>query len=317
MQGAAGGCRCCPRLQLRSRSQHRFLSSRPCGQRPDPNLLLAPTPAPRCQPRRRVPALPQEALSAPALVLQLGRLRAHRLLRAAVHPGEGRVPALGRLERQQRLPHRAPDVLPPRLLRCECPVPSHQSALGNSTSPRQRGQGGRAQLCRGRCGWQGLLAVGSALPPAGFAPSLLFSTTLKGTSVCDQSWGQPARDGGCGTAVTDTSQAKPCPGPGPPCQAPPSSGLWERSPGSEHLPLQESPRATRREGRCPAVPSRPHPPRGAAPPPPHPPLSPARITRNPRSLSSRRRTSSAASGRSATTTPRCRPWAGPTTKWAP
>lgn len=55
------------------------------------------------------------------VVLQLGRLRAHRLLRAAVHPGEGRVPALGRLERQQCLPHRAPDVLPPRLLRCECP----------------------------------------------------------------------------------------------------------------------------------------------------------------------------------------------------
>lgn len=65
--------------------------------------------------------MPQEALAALALFLQLGRLRAHWLLRAAVHPGEGRVPALGRLEWQQRLPHRAPDVLPPRLLRCECP----------------------------------------------------------------------------------------------------------------------------------------------------------------------------------------------------
>lgn len=110
-----------PRHQTQLHIQHLFLSSRTCGQRPDTNLFLAPTSVPRCQPRAGGPELPQEALAALALFLQLGRLRAHRLLRTAVHPGEGRVPTLGRLERQQRLPHRAPDVLPPRLLRCECP----------------------------------------------------------------------------------------------------------------------------------------------------------------------------------------------------
>lgn len=166
MQGAAGGCRRCPRLQLRSRSQHRFLSCRPCGQRPDPNLLLAPTPAPRCQPRGRVPALPQEALSAPALVLQLGRLRAHRLLRAAVHPGEGRVPALGRLERQQRLPHRAPDVLPPRLLRCECPVP----ALLPPERPGQQHQPKAARSGRASTALPGALRLAGA-PGGGLSSS--------------------------------------------------------------------------------------------------------------------------------------------------
>lgn len=155
-----------PRLQQQSRSQHRFLSSRTCGQRPDSNLLLAPTPVLWCQPLGRVPALPQEALAAVALVLQLGWLRAHRLLWAAVHPGKGRVPALGCLERQQCLPHRAPDVLPPRLLRCECPV----MALVPSKCPGQQHQFKAERSGRASTALPGALRVAGA-PHGGLSSS--------------------------------------------------------------------------------------------------------------------------------------------------
>lgn len=128
-----------------------------------PQLLLAPTAVPWCQARagpRCWRRRPWHALSP-----QLGGLRAHRVLRAAVHPGEGRVPALGCLERQQRLPHRAPHVLPPRLLRCECPPGCHRALLSliPFECPRQQHQAegagsGRAEPC------QGLLGLGPALP---------------------------------------------------------------------------------------------------------------------------------------------------------
>ena len=187
-----------PRHQTRLRIHRRFLSSRTCGQRPDPNLLLAPTSVPRCQPRAGGPELPQEALAALALFLQLGRLRAHRLLRAAVHPGERRVPALGRLERQQRLPHRAPDVLPPRLLCCERPGSRGAPASLIPLKPPRRQH--QAKGVRPNTAMPGALRVAEAprgrlsslLPcPAGFALSALFSKPFEGTAgpaVPAQSW---------------------------------------------------------------------------------------------------------------------------------
>lgn len=49
---------------------------------------------------------------------QLGGLRALQLLRPAVCAGEGRLPPLWGLQRQQLLPHREDDVLQAHLLRC-------------------------------------------------------------------------------------------------------------------------------------------------------------------------------------------------------
>lgn len=53
------------------------------------------------------------------LRLQVGGLRARRLPGAAVRAGAGRVPKLGRLERQHGLPRGAPHLLPARALRRE------------------------------------------------------------------------------------------------------------------------------------------------------------------------------------------------------
>ena len=51
--------------------------------------------------------------------VQLGGFRAPRLPGPAVHPGEGRVPQLGGLQRLSVLPHRALHVPAPHLLRRE------------------------------------------------------------------------------------------------------------------------------------------------------------------------------------------------------
>lgn len=54
---------------------------------------------------------------------QVGRLRALRLPGAAVRAGARRVPVLGGVERQQRLPRGEDVLLPPHRLRRECPRP--------------------------------------------------------------------------------------------------------------------------------------------------------------------------------------------------
>lgn len=50
---------------------------------------------------------------------QLGGFWAPWFPRPAVHPGEGRVPQLGSLQRLSVLPHRTLHVIPPHLLCCE------------------------------------------------------------------------------------------------------------------------------------------------------------------------------------------------------
>ena len=69
------------------------------------------------------------------LRLQVGGLRARRLPGAAVRAGAGRVPELGRLERQHGLPRGAPHLLPARALRRESQGGlSPAGGLGNGMS---------------------------------------------------------------------------------------------------------------------------------------------------------------------------------------
>uniref|UniRef100_A0A8U7MZ29 Beta-crystallin A4 n=1 Tax=Corvus moneduloides TaxID=1196302 RepID=A0A8U7MZ29_CORMO len=66
---------------------------------------------------------------------QVGRLRALRLPGAAVRAGARRVPVLGGVERQQRLPRGEDVLLPPHRLRRECPRPGSPRRGGPRSPP--------------------------------------------------------------------------------------------------------------------------------------------------------------------------------------
>lgn len=65
---------------------------------------------------------------------QLGGLRALQLLRPAVRPGEGRLPPLWGLQRQQLLPHWEDDLLQAHLLRCRFDVQPELSCCARPPS---------------------------------------------------------------------------------------------------------------------------------------------------------------------------------------